>query len=99
MKLTKSIPLMRTIRQANEQWFSRGNKQFFGDVAYRAYYGKKTGAPYLVRSTYAWSDMFDRPKVLHYRINKVHPNTKEIESRIDTVFADIFAVKAWLREN
>ncbi len=99
MTLTKSIPLLRQIKEANGQWFSRGNKRFFGDVSYKAYYGKKSGNPYLVRATYAWSDMFGRPKILHYRVNKVNSDTKEIESLTDDTFNDIFAVKAWLRNN
>ncbi len=99
MVLTKSPVLLRNIKQANPQWFSRGNKRFFNDVSYRAYYGKKTGKAYLVRSTYAWTDMFDRPKVLHYRINNVNQDTLEIDQLIDEVCNDIFAVKAWLREN
>ena len=99
MTLTKRITLLRQIKEANGQWFSRGNKRFFGDVSYKAYYGKKSGSPYLVRATYAWSDMFDRPKMLSYRINKVNPNTKEIESLTDDIFNNIFEVKAWLREN
>ena len=99
MTLTKSPALLRDIKAANEGWFSQGNKRFFGDVSYRAYYGKKTGKAYLVRSTYAWSDMFDQPKRLHYRINSVNQDTLDIESLIDQEFSDIFAVKAWLRNN
>ena len=99
MALTKSIPLLRQIIAANKDWFSRGNKRFFNDVSYKAYYGKKTGKAYLARSTYAWTDMFDRPRRLHYRINNVDQDTLEIEPLIDQEFNDIFAVKAWLREN
>jgi len=99
MALTKSPTLLRDIKAANEGWFSRGNKRFFGDVSYKAYYGKKTGTAYLVRSTYAWSDMFDRPKVLHYRVNNVNQDTLKIESLIDDVFKSIFEVKAWLRNS
>ena len=99
MTLTKSPTLLRDIKAANQKWFSRGNKRFFGDVSYKAYYGKKTGKAYLVRSTYAWSDMFDRPKVLHYRINNINQDTLEIEPLIDQVFNSIFEVKAWLRDS
>ncbi len=99
MTLTKSAPLLRQIKAANGQWFSRGNKRFFNDVSYRGYYGKKTGKAYLVRSTYAWTDMFDRPKVLHYRINNINQDTLEIEPLIDQTFNNIFEVKAWLRDN
>lgn len=99
MTLTKSYPLLRAIKQANEGWFSRGNKRFFNDVEYRGYYGKKTGTAFLVRSTYAWTDMFDQPRRLHYRINNLNQDTLEIEPLIEEEFNDIFAVKAWLREH
>jgi hypothetical protein len=99
MTLTKSKTLLRDIRAANEQWFSRGNKRFFNDVEYRGYYGKATGKAYLVRSTYAWTDMLDQPARLHWRINNLNQDTLGIESLIDQEFGNIFAVKAWLREN
>ena len=99
MTLTKSPTLLREIKSANEGWFSRSNKRFFSDVSYRAYYGKVTGRAYLVRSTYAWTDMFDQPRRLHYRVNKVNQDTLEIESLIDETFPDIFAVKHWLRNS
>lgn len=99
MTLTKSTTLLRDIKQANDGWFSRGNKLFFGDVSYRAYYGKKTGKAYFIRSTYAWTDMLGDPRVLHYRINNVDQATLKIETLIDQTFNDIFAVKAWLRVN
>ena len=99
MTLTKSAPLLRQIKAANQQWFSRGNKRFFNDVSYRGYYGKKTGKAYLIRSTYAWTDMFDRPRRLHYRINNINQDTLNIEELLDQGFANIIEVKAWLREN
>lgn len=99
MTLTKSAPLLRDIKMANQGWFSRGNKSFFNDVSYKAYYGKTTGKAYLARSTYAWTDMFDQPRRLHWRINNINQDTLEIESLIDKEFTDIFAVKAWLREH
>jgi len=99
MTLTKSIPLLRQIKVAQPEWFSRGNKRFFGDVSYRAYYGKATGKAYLVRSTYAWTDMFDQPRRLHWRINEVNQETLEIEPLLDESFDDIFTIKAWLRNH
>ena len=99
MVLTKSEPLLRQIKVANSKWFSSGNKRFFNDVSYRAYYGKKTGKAYLARSTYAWTDMFDSPRRLHWRINNINQDTLDIESLIDNEFKDIFEVKAWLRDN
>lgn len=99
MTLTKSEPLLRQIKVANNKWFSRGNKRFFNDVSYRAYYGKKTGKAYLARSTYAWTDMFGSKPRLHWRINSINQDTLEIEPLIDLEFRDIFEVKAWLRDN
>ena len=92
-----SIPLLRDIKNAQPDWFSRGNKRFFGDVSYRAFYGKATGTAYLVRSTYAWSDMFGQPKKLYWRINQVDQDTLKIGDLLDCTFDNIFQVKAWLR--
>ena len=58
------------LRQANQRWFSRDNKQFFGDLEYRVLHGKSK-TPYLVRRTYAWSDMFDGIRKSHWRINPI----------------------------
>ena len=99
MTLTRSKPLLRAIKEAQPDWFSRENKRFFNDVSYRGYYGKKTGNPYLVRSTYAWTDMFDHPRRLHFRINQLNPDTKKILDLLNQEFANIFEVKAWLRDN
>ena len=86
------------LKQANEGWFSRGNKKFFGDVSYKVLHSKKTGKPYLIRSTYAWSDMFGQPKRLHYRINTIKEDST-IGNLIANIFSDIYAVKDWLKEN
>lgn len=97
MVLTKSKTLMRDIREANPDWFTRGNKAFFNDVSYRAYYGKKSGKAYLIRSTYAWSDMFGQPRRLQWRINDIDQDTLKILPVTDDTFNDIYEVKAWLR--
>ena len=99
MTLTKSYPLIRAIKEAQPDWFSRSNKRFFNDVEYRGYYGKATGTAYMVRSTYAWTDMLGKPRRLHYRINNLNQDTLKLESLIDEEFTDIYEVKAWLREN
>ena len=36
---------------------------------------------------------------LHYRINNLNQDTLKIEALIDEEFADIYEVKAWLREH
>ena len=87
---------MRKIREANEGWFSRKNKRFFGDVSYRALRGKTTGNLFLVRSTYAWSDMFGSPKRLSWRINTIGDDYS-IGPLLDETFRDIHAAKAYLK--
>lgn len=98
MKTVKSKPLMRKIRQANPNWFSEENRRFFNDVAYMAYYGKTTGKAYLVRSTYAWTDMFGK-KHLHYRINNLDQDTLKVGSLISHEFETIGEIKEWLETN
>ena len=97
--MVQSIPLLRKIRQANENWFSPSNKRFFGDLSYMAFYGGKTGASYLVQKTNAWTDMLDRPKRLHYRIHTLNQTTEEIGKLLDDEFESLKDVKDWLREN
>lgn len=97
MVLTKNEPLLRRIRAAQPGWFTASNKRFFNDVSYRGYYGKANGKAYLVRSTYAWTDMLGQPRRLHWRINELDQDTLQIKGLIDTEFKDIYAVKAWLR--
>lgn len=99
MRRTASKPLLRVLRESNQQWFAKGNKQFFGDRQYWGYYGGASGNPYLLRSTYAWTDMFDQPRRLHYRINKVEPNTYEILDLIDDEFNTIELAKMWVKLN
>jgi len=99
MPIVKNVPLLRQIRAAQPDWFCQGNKRFFNDVEYRAYYGKKTGDPFMVRSTYAWTDMLGSPKRLHWRINSVNKETLKIEHLIDGEFRDLDAVKDWLAEH
>ncbi len=91
-------PVLRDVKAAQPEWFSRKNKRFFGDVNYRVLYGKVSGERFLVRSTYAWSDMFGAPKRLHYRINRLDDNLK-IRLLVDDAFRSIGDVKDWLKVN
>ncbi len=91
--------LLRVIKEAQPEWFSDGNKRFFGDVTYRAYYGQKSGNPYLAICTYAFTDMLGGKSQLHWRIKTINPDTHKIGKLLDDVFPDIYAVKHWLREN
>jgi len=86
---------MTDVRAAQPEWFSRGNKRFFGDVSYKLLHSA-TRKPFLVRGTFAWTDMFNQPKRLHYRVNPLS-ETLEIQPLIDTIFSDMEAVKDWLK--
>jgi hypothetical protein len=83
------------IRGAQPEWFSRKNKRFFGDVGYKLLHGKQTHRPYLVRSTYEWSDMFGQSRTLRYRINTIKDDLS-IGPLIDKQFRDLDEVKDWL---
>ena len=83
------------VKRANDGWFSRGNKKFFNDIAYRILHGKD-GAPYLVRSTYQWSDMFGGAKTVCWRINPLSSELK-ILSLVNTEFKSLDDVKEWIK--
>jgi len=94
-----SPALLQGIKDAQPEWFSAGNKRFFVDVSYSAYYAKKTGKPFLVRSTYAWSDMLGQPRKLSYRINGINPDTLKIELLVEETFNNLCAARDWLEFN
>ena len=85
---------LKELSCANPGWFNHGNKKFFHDVEYMVLHGTN-GHPYLVRSTYAWTDMFGGKKTLHYRVNELDANLK-IGGLVETQFADMNEVKDWL---
>ncbi len=87
---------MRRLREVQPDWFCCKNRRFFGDVSYRTLRGKLTGNIFLVRSTYAWTDMFGGPRRLHYRINTVGDDYV-IGNLIDKTFRDIDDVKEYLK--
>lgn len=89
---------MSKLKEANPQWFARGNKKRFGDVSYKAVFGKDTGDRYLLRSTYMYSGMFGGKKKLVYRINLVKDNYK-IGSLIDIIFPSLSSANEWLKQN
>jgi len=108
------VALLQYISSQNPGWFNEKNREFFNDVQYWAYHSK-SGDPYLVRSTYAFTDMFGGPKTLHYRINIIGDNNQtivmnrllnrrnkppfQIESLIDDEFATLAEVESWLLEH
>lgn len=86
------------VKARQPEWFSKSNKKFFNDVSYKVLHGKASGKPYLVRSTYAWTDMFGANKTLHYRINPLKADLK-IDNMLDTIFKTRMDVDDWLRHN
>ncbi len=87
------------VKEAQPEWFSEGNMRLFNDVSYSLRHGKTSHQPFLVRSTYAWTDMFGASKRLHYRINPVNPDTLKIQSLIDREFKDLDELNDWLEDN
>ncbi len=87
---------LAAVRAKQPEWFSPQNKRVFGDVSYRILHGKQTGRPYLVQTTYAWTDMFGKPKRLHYRVHELTDDLT-IGLLFDDEFASIQAVKDWLK--
>jgi len=86
------------VKAKHPNWFSRENKRFFGDVSYKVLHGKASKAPYLVRSTYAWSDMFGQPAKLHWRVNPLLSDL-DIGQLIDQSFDTLEDVREWLEDN
>lgn len=92
------------VKAVQPQWFSRGNKRFFGDLGYRVLQGKNTGRPYLVRSTCAWSDMLGKPKTCHFAINPlsedlhIQPLVKG-DNGLHLQFSSIAEVHKWMRRH
>jgi hypothetical protein len=89
---------LHAVISAQPRWFSAENKRFFGDRSYDVA-KSASGKPFLIRSTYAWTDMFGGTKRLHYRLNPLDPETLEIQHLIDQEFADRNEVNEWLQEN
>jgi len=89
---------LQEVKAVQPDWFSRKNILFFSDVSYRVLHSKKTGKPYLARSTYAWSNMTGKNRTLHWRLNSLDEDLK-IRPLVDVVFPDLWAVKRWLKEN
>jgi len=95
---------LQQVKQTQPGWFSLKNKRWFNDVSYKVLHGKATGKPFLIRSTYAWTDMFGSPKRLHYRINHLKENLeigllidKEAPLTMQGHFHDMEDVKDWLK--
>lgn len=83
----KNMITLSDVKKVQPGWFSEENKAFFRDVQYWLIFDP-AGNPYLARSTYAWTDMFERKRKLHYRLNNINPDTLKIESLFDEIFED-----------
>ena len=86
------------VRDAQPSWFSRKNKRFFGDIQYWVLTGR-SGKPYLLRSTFMWSDMFGQPKKVCYRVSNINPETLQVNGLIDTIFHFREDAKDWIKAN
>jgi len=85
------------IRHAQPSWFSKENKKFFNDRQYWLKWSS-AGIAFLLRSTYAWTDMFGQKPRLHYRLNIINDD-KSIGTMLDTEFKTIAEVRQWLQLN
>lgn len=89
---------MAQVRAAQPEWFSRGNKRFFGDCGYKVLTGKVSHKPFLIRGTFAWTDMFGSPKKLHFHVNRLNDDLT-VGLLTDDTFNSLDAVKDWLASN
>lgn len=64
-----NIKTLQDLKSANQQFFAKGNKRFFGDIDYRLLTGKESKTKFLIQHTYQWSDMFGGPKKLFLSSN------------------------------
>lgn len=102
MKTLENITLQEIINKQPE-WFNKGNRKFFGDRSYWLRYSNK-GNRYLVRSTYAWTDMFGSKKTLYYCINNINNDLTisgfvEDSNFLHIRFENMEDVNKWLKEN
>ncbi len=97
MPKTKTrLTTLSDVKLSQPDWFSRRNKKFFNDINYRVLHGKVSGKPFLVRSTYAWSDAFGQPQRMSWIINPLSDDLK-IQSMIDKHFGTLDNVKDHLK--
>ena len=87
---------LNDVRKANRMWFSDGAQRMSNDVEYRVDHDDE-GKPWLVRSTYAWTDMFGKKPRLHCRINPLSDEL-QIQPLVENEFADFDEAHEWLQE-
>ena len=103
MRIANNKFMLKKLIADNPTWFSKGNKKFFNDKKYFFMYSG-AGNRYMVRSTFAWSDMFGQPARLHYRINTVIEDKNDQEilrigPLLDNEFKTLNDIKNWLKQN
>ena len=94
MKMVVTLQAMKSVQPT---WFHPKTKRFFGDIRYLLLRGKKSNAYYLVRATYAWTDMFGKPRRLHWRVNFLDRELR-IKELVESSFNTLNDVKEWLKE-
>jgi hypothetical protein len=87
------VELNDVIRK-NPRWFDGREMKIAGDVNY--WLRRKRDRLYLLRSTYAFTDMLGGRKRLHYRLNRIDPDTLKVGSLVGPEFANTQEVGAWL---
>jgi hypothetical protein len=85
------------VRQVNPMYFSKENTKFSGDISCRVLHDKQR-KPYLVRFTYAWTDMFGGERIAHWVINPIGANL-EILPHLLARFATLADVKKILSKS
>ncbi len=87
---------IETVYKANEMYFDKDNKKFFGDIAYYTI-KSASGQYYFLNHTNMWSDMFDGKKEACYRLSTLDQATGKILDLIDGIFPDMKAVNNYLQ--
>ena len=98
MPIVKGISLIQQIKDHNPHWFTPENKRFFNDIDYYGLWGK-SGKPYLVQYTNAWTDMFGGGTRPHYRVHRVNQEDGRIAELLDEEFKTMEDVKKWMEDN
>jgi len=86
------------VRQANPMWFDKRTVRFMGDINHRILHDKQR-QPYLVRLTYAWTDMFGGERIAHWVINPIGANLEILPTHLLERFATLADVKKALSKS
>jgi|TARA_R100001530_G_C4319483_1_gene155308 hypothetical protein len=92
-----NIKTLQDLKSANQQFFAKGNKRFFGDIDYRLLTGKESKTKFLIQHTYQWSDMFGGPKKAVFVVKRISTDGK-ILSQVEQ-FDTLAEVKNYLGDS